>query len=86
MSECPHVAELPRPQPAPQSETCVECQATGSHPVQLRICLVCGHVGCCDSSPHRHASGHFRQTGHPIMQSLEAGAPWRWCSVDGSIV
>ncbi|MFF3398905.1 UBP-type zinc finger domain-containing protein [Streptomyces sp. NPDC002659] len=86
MSECPHVAELPRPQPAPQSETCVDCLALGSHPVQLRICLVCGHVGCCDSSPHRHASGHFRQTGHPIMQSLEPGAPWRWCSVDGSIV
>ncbi|WP_328668350.1 UBP-type zinc finger domain-containing protein [Streptomyces sp. NBC_00322] len=86
MSECPHVAELPRPQSAPQSETCVECLAIGSHPVQLRICLVCGHVGCCDSSPHRHASGHFRQTGHPIMQSLEPGAPWRWCFVDGSIV
>ncbi|MEU3921905.1 UBP-type zinc finger domain-containing protein [Streptomyces sp. NPDC029004] len=86
MSECPHVAELPRPQPTPQSETCEDCLALGSHPVQLRICLVCGHVGCCDSSPHRHASGHFRQTGHPIMQSLEPGAPWRWCSVDGSIV
>ncbi|WP_406399740.1 UBP-type zinc finger domain-containing protein [Streptomyces sp. NBC_00879] len=86
MSECPHVAELPRPQPAPQSETCEGCLVLGSHPVQLRICLVCGHVGCCDSSPHRHASGHFRQTGHAIMQSLEPGAPWRWCSVDGSIV
>jgi uncharacterized UBP type Zn finger protein len=86
MSECPHVAELPRPEPPPLTETCTECLATGSHPVQLRLCLVCGHVGCCDSSPWQHASAHFRGTGHPVMRSFEPGQPWRWCFVDGSIV
>ncbi|MEU0083975.1 UBP-type zinc finger domain-containing protein [Streptomyces sp. NPDC006274] len=86
MSECPHVAELPRPEPPPLTETCTECLATGSHPVQLRLCLECGHVGCCDSSPWQHASAHFRETAHPVMRSFEPGQPWRWCFVDGSIV
>ncbi|MET4927493.1 UBP-type zinc finger domain-containing protein [Streptomyces sp. PSRA5] len=86
MSECQHVADLPRPESAPLSDTCLECLASGSHHVQLRLCLVCGHVGCCDSSPHRHASQHFRDTGHAVMRSFEPGETWRWCFVDGSIV
>ncbi|AVZ75234.1 hypothetical protein SLUN_26585 [Streptomyces lunaelactis] len=86
MSECPHVAELPHPEPAPLSETCPECLVTGSHPVQLRLCLVCGHVGCCDSSPSQHASGHFKDSGHEVMRSFEPGDSWRWCFADGSIV
>ncbi|MFI0982906.1 UBP-type zinc finger domain-containing protein [Streptomyces sp. NPDC021093] len=86
MNDCPHVEALPHPQPEPQSDTCLECLATGTHPVQLRICLDCGHVGCCDSSPGRHATGHFGDTGHPVMRSFEPGESWRWCFVDGSIV
>ncbi|QNE75030.1 hypothetical protein F0344_10750 [Streptomyces finlayi] len=86
MSECPHLPELPRPEPAPLSETCTECRAVGSHPVQLRLCLVCGHVGCCDSSPLRHATAHFEDSGHPVMRSFETGESWRWCFADGSIV
>ncbi|WP_455355997.1 UBP-type zinc finger domain-containing protein [Streptomyces sp. SYSU K217416] len=86
MSECPHVPALPRPEPAALDDTCPECVAAGSHPVHLRLCLVCGHVGCCDSSPLRHASAHFRETGHPVIRSFEAGEDWRWCFVDGSIV
>ncbi|MGY5124515.1 UBP-type zinc finger domain-containing protein [Streptomyces nigrescens] len=86
MSECTHVAELPRPEPAPQSATCLECLAAGSHPVQLRLCLVCGHVGCCDSSPFRHATRHFEETGHPVMRSHEPGASWRWCFTDQKLV
>ncbi|MFD9221990.1 UBP-type zinc finger domain-containing protein [Streptomyces sp. NPDC060064] len=86
MSECPHVRKLPHPEPAPLSETCPGCLAIGSHPVQLRLCLVCGHVGCCNSSPHQHAEAHFRETGHAVMRSFEPGAVWRWCFVDGSIV
>ncbi|MGW8883930.1 UBP-type zinc finger domain-containing protein [Streptomyces sp. NPDC055749] len=86
MSECPHLQELPRPEPAPLSGTCTECLAAGGHPVQLRLCLACGHVGCCDSSPLRHATGHFEDTGHPVMRSFEAGESWRWCFQDGSIV
>ncbi|MFD3923796.1 UBP-type zinc finger domain-containing protein [Streptomyces sp. NPDC058595] len=86
MSECEHVAGLPRPEPVALSGTCLECQALGSHHVQLRLCLVCGHVGCCDSSQHRHATRHFRETGHPVMRSYEPGESWRWCFADGSIV
>ncbi|MFD8964509.1 UBP-type zinc finger domain-containing protein [Streptomyces sp. NPDC059568] len=86
MSECPHVAELPRPEPAPRGETCVECLAAGGHPVQLRLCLVCGQVGCCDSSPYQHATAHFKETGHAVMRSFEPGENWRWCYADGSIV
>ncbi|MDX3379220.1 UBP-type zinc finger domain-containing protein [Streptomyces sp. ME02-6991-2A] len=86
MSECAHVADLPRPEPVPLGETCPECLAAGTHPVQLRLCLTCGHVGCCDSSPLKHATGHFRETGHPVMRSFEPGESWRWCFEDGSIV
>ena len=49
--------------------------------VALRVCLTCGHVGCCDSSPHRHATEHFHESAHPVMQSAEAGEQWRWCFV-----
>ena len=86
MSVCPHVPDLPRPEPAPLSETCLECLAAGTHPVQLRLCLVCGHVGCCDSSPRQDATAHFKETGHAVMRSFEAGESWRWCFEDGSIV
>jgi hypothetical protein len=61
---------------------CEECLATGGRWVHLRVCLSCGHVGCCDSSPGRHASAHFRQSAHPIVQSYEPGESWRWCYVD----
>ncbi|MEU5577084.1 UBP-type zinc finger domain-containing protein [Streptomyces huasconensis] len=86
MNECPHVAALPHPEVAPLSETCLECLAAGSHPVQLRLCLECGHVGCCDSSPFRHATEHFKETSHAVMRTFEPGESWRWCFVDGSIV
>ncbi|WP_432144658.1 UBP-type zinc finger domain-containing protein [Streptomyces sp. bgisy084] len=86
MSECTHVAELPRPEPAPQSATCLECLAAGSHPVQLRLCLACGHIGCCDSSPFRHATRHFEETGHPVMRTFEPGDSWRWCFTDQKLV
>ncbi|MGW7200302.1 UBP-type zinc finger domain-containing protein [Streptomyces chryseus] len=86
MNECRHVAALPHPDPVPLSDTCPECLAVGSHPVQLRLCLECGHVGCCDSSPYRHASAHAKEEGHPVVRSFERGEAWRWCYEDGSIV
>lgn len=49
--------------------------------VHLRLCLTCGHVGCCDSSTPRHATAHFRDTGHAVMRSAEPGESWRWCFV-----
>jgi uncharacterized UBP type Zn finger protein len=81
-----HVRDLPRAEPAPLSDTCLECLEAGSHPVQLRLCLACGHVGCCDSSPFRHATAHYEETGHPVMRSFEPGESWRWCFTDQLLV
>jgi uncharacterized UBP type Zn finger protein len=66
----------------PRTLGCEECLRTGASWVQLRLCLSCGHVGCCDSSRHRHATAHFWATNHPIVQSLEANETWRWCYLD----
>ena len=66
----------------PSADGCEDCLRIGSGWVQLRLCLSCGHVGCCDSSPNRHATNHFQTTGHPIIQSFEPGENWRWCYVD----
>lgn len=60
---------------------CPECVEAGTRWVALRMCLSCGHVGCCDSSPLRHATAHFQATGHPVMRSVEPGEDWRWCFV-----
>ncbi|MEU7183730.1 UBP-type zinc finger domain-containing protein [Streptomyces celluloflavus] len=86
MSECTHVPDLPRAEPPALSVTCLECLAVGSHPVQLRLCLVCGHIGCCDSSPYRHATAHYEETGHPVIRSFEPGESWRWCFPDQQLV
>jgi uncharacterized UBP type Zn finger protein len=67
---------------APRSDGCEECLLIGSSWVHLRLCLTCGQVGCCDSSPNRHASKHARATGHPVVRSFEPGEDWVWCFVD----
>ncbi len=61
---------------------CEECLAIGSEWVNLRLCLTCGHVGCCDSSPNRHATAHIRKTHHPIIRSFEPGEDWGYCYPD----
>jgi len=61
---------------------CEECLKIGSRWVHLRLCLACGHVGCCDSSPNQHATKHFRATGHPLIRSFEPGEDWGWCYAD----
>jgi len=61
---------------------CEECLKSGSSWVHLRLCLTCGHVGCCDSSPNKHATKHFHATSHPIIRSIEPGEDWYWCYVD----
>jgi hypothetical protein len=66
----------------PSGPGCQECLATGGTWVHLRLCLTCGHVGCCDSSPHRHATHHNHQTGHPVIRSFEPGEAWAWCYED----
>ena len=61
---------------------CEDCIKTGDTWVHLRLCLSCGHVGCCDSSKNRHARAHFRAAGHPLVRSIEPGERWLWCYVD----
>ena len=61
---------------------CEDCVRIGSGWVHLRMCLTCGHVGCCDSSPNRHASKHFAATDHPLIRSIELGETWIWCYID----
>jgi hypothetical protein len=61
---------------------CEECLASGGWWVHLRLCLECGHVGCCDSSPSKHATGHFHQDRHPVIRSFEPGEDWGWCYLD----
>jgi len=61
---------------------CEECLRIGSAWVHLRFCLSCGHVGCCDSSPNRHARAHAHIAAHPVIASLEPGEDWRWCYAD----
>lgn len=70
----------------PSADGCEDCLRIGAQWVHLRECLTCGHVGCCDSSPNRHATKHFQETGHPLIRSFEAGEDWRWCYVDEAIV
>ncbi len=61
---------------------CQDCVLTGDTWVQLRMCMECGHVGCCDSSKNKHATKHFKETGHPLIQTVEPGEHWVWCYVD----
>lgn len=72
-----HFTELPE-----SIAGCEECLATGGWWVHLRMCLSCGHIGCCDSSPNRHASGHACKSGHPIVLSAEPGEDWSYCYLD----
>ena len=66
----------------PSGNGCVECLATGDRWVHLRVCMTCGHVGCCDSSPNKHATKHSRAEDHPLVQSYEPSENWWWCYVD----
>ncbi len=85
---CEHLtASVEAEGPTPGSDGCAECIAAGESVwAHLRMCLDCGHVGCCDSSPHQHATEHFRLTGHPVMRSIEPGETWRWCYVDSEML
>jgi uncharacterized UBP type Zn finger protein len=78
---CQHIAAV-EPVPPRTPQGCEECLKTGSRWVHLRLCLTCGHVGCCDSSPNRHATKHFHKTTHPVIASFEPGERWAWCFAD----
>jgi uncharacterized UBP type Zn finger protein len=77
---CTHLDQIR--EVTPSARGCEECLKMGARWVHLRECQICGHVGCCDSSPNRHATAHFHATNHPIMKSFEPGEDWYWCYVD----
>jgi len=82
MVECEHLS-LANRAVTPSSKTCRECVAAGQRPVELRMCLICGHVACCDSTPGRHATKHFHETGHAVMKPYKSDG-WTWCYVHQS--
>jgi hypothetical protein len=80
MNPCSHLHAIQTVEAT--SDGCADCERLGSGWVHLRRCTACGRVGCCDSSPNRHATAHFHSTRHPVMQSFEPGESWYWCYVD----
>ena len=92
MQACAHVDTIdldvdPHPPVQPDgTRACLDCLEEGSRWVHLRLCTTCGHVGCCDSSPRRHATAHHRSSTHPVVQSFEPGEDWLWCYADETAV
>jgi len=78
--ECTHLDQIKVRKPG--KRICEECVKLGDTWLHLRMCLICGKVGCCDSSKNQHATKHFHQTGHPLIRSIEPGESWIWCYVD----
>ena len=79
---CTHLDTVEIKELPPSVDGCEECLRMGSPWCHLRMCLECGHVGCCDSSPNKHASAHAQAQGHPIIRSIQPGEDWSWCYVD----
>lgn len=77
---CTHLDQIR--EVTPSANGCEECLKMGDRWVHLRICLICGHVGCCDNSRNKHATKHFHATQHPIIQSFEPRETWLWCYID----
>ncbi len=78
--ECSHLDQMKMVKPA--THECAECVKMGDDWVHLRMCMECGHVGCCDSSKNQHATKHFHQTQHALIRSIEPGESWVWCYID----
>jgi len=81
MDQCSHLDTVKR-DIQPNTTGCEECMKSGDRWFHLRLCMICGHVGCCDSSRNKHASKHSAATGHAVMKSLQPGETWGWCFVD----
>jgi uncharacterized UBP type Zn finger protein len=82
---CQHIINAQEHEPQ-STEGCQACLEIGNtNWVHLRMCLECGNVGCCDSSPYQHATKHFKETEHPVMRSVQPGESWRWCYVDETV-
>jgi thioredoxin reductase (NADPH) len=86
---CDHLAKLDpssREPVRPSGKGCKECLEAGDEWVHLRLCMSCGHVGCCDSSPNKHATKHFHRTKHPTIKSFEPGEDWAYCFPDDLMI
>jgi uncharacterized UBP type Zn finger protein len=81
MRTCSHLKQV-NLETQPRTKGCEECEKIGDDWVALRLCLSCGHVGCCDSSKNKHGTKHFKSTNHPVIESFEPGENWKWCFVD----
>ena len=82
MPDCSHLDQVEITELPASVDGCEDCLRDGGKWLHLRICLTCGHVGCCDSSPGRHASAHANQHNHPLIRSLEPGEEWSYCFID----
>jgi uncharacterized UBP type Zn finger protein len=82
VSPCTHLDQIQVTELPEAVDGCEDCLAVGTPWFHLRICLGCGHVGCCDTSPERHASAHAQGSGHPLVRSLQPGEDWSWCYED----
>jgi uncharacterized UBP type Zn finger protein len=80
MAECEHLDQIN--EVSPSSSGCEECLALGDTWVHLRMCLTCGHVGCCNTSKNKHATKHFKASNHPLVESAQPDEDWRWCYID----
>ena len=86
MTQCTHLDTIEITELPEEVAGCEDCLASGGVWLHLRICLSCGHVGCCDDSPNKHATAHNRSTQHQLIRSLEPGEDWKWCYVDKAVV
>ena len=82
MATCTHLDQITVLDLPAEIPGCEDCLAMGGQWVHLRMCQSCGHVGCCDNSPGKHATAHHEVTGHPVIRSVESGEDWSWCYVD----
>ena len=79
---CRHLDQIKVLEPEGVVTVCPECIAMGDSWVHLRMCQVCGEIGCCDNSPNRHATAHYTASRHPLIRSVEPGEDWSWCYED----
>lgn len=83
---CDHIITADRDTAPITPAGCQECLESGDRWVHLRLCLVCGHVGCCDNSKNKHATRHYEETGHAVIRSFEPGENWIWCYADKVVI
>jgi uncharacterized UBP type Zn finger protein len=86
MDTCQHLTKAKKNIKPKTPDGCEECLKLGDEWMHLRLCLTCGHVGCCDNSKNQHATKHFKHTKHPVIKSFEKGENWKWCYVDELMV